>query len=112
MKSWCRILCLLIALLVAGKEVVAFGHASPLSLSLSMNEHAGESAADWVIECEVAPECEGESDATVVATDAIADGHCSCQYRLQSTVHARLNRQRIFKLAVSEFYIYVLNLRL
>lgn len=105
-----RVICCFIALLIAGKEVVAFGHFSAVSSGASMTDFSGEVSGDWVIECEEAPETESETNDDY--SDSLSAGECDLEirrwwlFRLPAGFHA------LPKFAVSEFYIHVLNLRL
>ena len=112
MNFWLRSICCLIALLIAGKEVIALGHASVLSSELSMSDSDGASPVDWVIECEEAPEGESESETTNVVYDETHDCHLTNVNLIRRARNTRLFLHHFYKFTVTEFYIYVLNLRL
>ena len=105
-----RVICCFIALLIAGKEVVAFGHFSAVSSGVSMRDFSGEVSGDWVMECEEAPETESETSDDF--TDSLSAGECDLEIRRGWSFRLTTGFNALPKFAVSEFYIHVLNLRL
>jgi hypothetical protein len=102
----------LIALLIAGKEVIAFGNALSQSNTICWTYDHGAAGENWLLECEIEEEADENDENSGVTSSSSFVSHgklffffADCDVRVDLSKFEFLTR-------FTEFYIYVLNLRL
>ena len=112
MKLSLRIISFTIAMLIAGREALAFGSALSATFDLSWSEEGNPMNDTWLLECEGAEECDDQED----ESNDDAPSHLeSCKHDSQHGEDFCLisdTSKFDYLIRSSEFYIYVLNLRL
>lgn len=112
MKLSFRVVTFLIALLVAGKEVVAFGLALSPSKDVSWSAREAFSNDHWVLENEIEEETDDRNKDDFDAHD-FSVSPVSYFRQIHHLLGSCLFINRFYFLVRhTEFYIYVLNLRL
>jgi hypothetical protein len=112
MKLVLRIISFTIAMLIAGREALAFGSALSATFDLSWSEEGNPINDSWLLECEGAEECDDQEDEF---NDDSPSHFESCRHDSRYSEYFCLisgTSKFDFLLRSSEFYIYVLNLRL
>lgn len=112
MKLSLRIISFTIAMLIAGREALAFGSALSATFDLSWSEEGNPMNDAWLLECEGAEECDDQEDEF---NDDSPSHLESCKHDSRHSEYSCLisgSSKFDYLLRSSEFYIYVLNLRL
>ena len=112
MNNSLRIITLLIALLIAGKEVLALGSALGISDDVCWTHQETASIGKWLLENEAEEESdEKAADNLGFAETSVLDS--TIVSFLQGILNSAISlREFDFLIRYPEFYIYVLNLRL
>jgi hypothetical protein len=112
MKLSLRIISFTIAMLIAGREALAFGSALSATFDLSWSEEGNPMNDTWLLECEGAEECDDQEDEFNGDSPSHLQG-CK-QHSWHHTDFYLISGISKFDYLIrsSELYIYVLNLRL
>jgi|GEM_PF-3496804 len=112
MKLVLRIISFTIAMLIAGREALAFGSALSATFDLSWSEEGNPMNDNWLLECEGAEECDDQEDELNDDSHSRFDGCKHDSYHGEGLRLISDTSKFDFLIRSSEFYIYVLNLRL
>jgi hypothetical protein len=111
MKPSFRILTLILALLIAGREVLASGNFIRLSERASVSQMGDTSRDYWMLENEAEEEIDGNDEYSHSLSKSFCDLIKSLYHLVIDSSNFRALGYRYPGITI-EFYIYVLNLRL
>ena len=112
MKPTLRIVSFIIAMLIAGRETMAFGSALSAKFDACWSEEGNPINDNWLLECEGAEECDDQEDECNEETAAKLNCFGQTKRHLLNFSLTSCTSKFDFLIRVPEFYIYVLNLRL
>ena len=112
MNSSLRLITLLIALLIAGKEAIALGHAISSLDSVSWSDQGGDFSEPWLLEYEGEEETDKQDDHPEYSSSSPLFKQHYSSYPSAFLIASLCKSSPEYVSIHPEFYIYVLNLRL